>query len=140
MGKISNRLADIARNAGDLSPIAEPLRQILWEGNRERALRGEDAQGQAFAPLSPATLKNRKGDGPALAPRRGASRIVTGFVVHVIAGVGRLSFTGSWPGLDWVRYHADGGRRLPRRDPFGFTNATLEKARALLRQHVMKSR
>lgn len=138
MGKIAERLADIARRGGDLSPLAEPIRRVLWEGNKERALAGEDAQGNRFAPLSPATIARRKGNGPPLAPRGASSRIVTGYVVSVLAGIGRLSFTGSWPELDWVQYHADGTKRMPRRDPFGFRQRDLDRVREMVREYVMR--
>lgn len=138
MGKITEHLADIARRGGDLSPLGEPVRRVLWEGNRERALAGEDAQGRRYDSLSPATLKRRKGSGPPLAPRGAASRIVTGYVVSVIAAMSRLTFTGSWPGLDWVQYHADGTKRMPRRDPFGFRQRDLDKVRTMVREYIMK--
>lgn len=138
MGKISERLADIARRGGDLSPLGEPVRRVLWEGNRERALAGENAQGVRFAPLAASTLKHRKGTGPPGAPRGASSRVVTGYVVSVIAAVGRLSFTGSWPGLDWIKYHATGTKRMPQRDPFGFRQRDLDKVRQMLREYVMR--
>src|SRR4051812_17458551 len=101
MGAITERLADIARRAGDLSPLGEPVRRALWEGNKERALAGETAQGAKFAAVKASTQKTRGGSGPPLAPRGAASRIVTGYVVSVVAAVGRLTFTGSWPDLPW---------------------------------------
>ena len=138
MGKLLERLSDIARRAGDLTPLREPIRRILWEGNRDRALAGTDAEGRAFAPLAASTLKHRDGSGPPQAPHGAGSRVVTDYVVDVQAGPGRLSFTGSWPGLAWMIYHIRGTRRMPRRDPLGFTRSTLDRARTLLREHVMK--
>lgn len=135
---ITKRIADLARNAADLSPLRDPVRTILVQGNRERALAGTDAQGRRFAPLASSTLKRRKGSGPPLAPRREASRVVTGYSVNVQAGPGRLTFAASWPGQPWMEYHARGGGRLPRRDSYGFRQQELEKVKDLLRQHIMK--
>lgn len=138
MGAIAERLSEIARRCGDLSPLREPVRRLLWEGNRERALAGVDAQGRRYDVLAASTLEHRDGSGPPLAPRGPQSRIVTGYVVDVRAGVGRLSITGSWPELPWVEYHHTGGKRLPRRDPFGWREKDLEACRMLLGEHVLK--
>jgi hypothetical protein len=132
------QLSELARRCGNLSPLAAPVRQVLVDGNRERALAGTDAQGRAFAPVKASTRKTRGGPGPPLAPRGASSRIVTGYVVAVLAGVGRLTFTGSWPGLPWVEYHRTGTKRMPRRDPFGFRRRDLNRVADMLRKHVFR--
>lgn len=141
MGIIRERLADIARRCGDLSPLAEPVRQVLIEDNRERALAGVDADGNPFAPLAPSTVKQRQRmglSGPPQAAHGPQSRVITGYVVDVQAGPGRLSFLGSWPALDWIRYHITGTSRMPQRNPMGFRRAALDRIRGMLRNHVMK--
>lgn len=138
--KIRERIADLAKRSGDLTPLREPVRKILWEGNRSRALRGVDWQGQPFAPLAASTLARRDGDGPPLAPHRAASRIVTGYVVNVIAGSGKLSFTGAWPGVDFVEYFVTGTKWMPKRDPLGFDDASLGRVHDLLKNYVRTGR
>jgi hypothetical protein len=137
---LTERLSDIARRCGDLSPIKEPVRKILVEGNKARALAGVNAQGQAFAPLAASTLRYRRGTGPPLAPRGTQSRVVTQYVVNVTAGVGRLSFTGAWPSVHFMEFHATGTRYMPRRDPYGFRQVDLDKIRPMLSDYVLQRR
>jgi len=142
MGKISDRLSDIARNAGDLTPLREPVRNALKDGNRADRLAGLDWEGRPFKDLAPSTLERRRKqglNGPPLAAHGPTARIITKFFVDVRAGVGRLTFTGSWP-MDWVRFHVTGSRRLPRRDPMGFRAPTLDRARALLLEHIANNK
>jgi hypothetical protein len=139
----AERLADLARKCGDLTPLREPVRQVLIQGNRARAVAGTDVEGipyEDYAPLAPSTLRRRRGDGPPLAPRYANSRIVTAYEVDVQVGTGRLSFIGGWPALPWMEYHHTGTARMPRRDPYGFTVKTLEEVRTLLREHYRKNR
>jgi len=137
MGLISERIADIARRCGDLSPIQGDVRAILVEDNRQRALQGVDAQGGRFASLAPSTIRSRQGAGPPLAPRFGQSREITGYVVQVTAGPGRLTFVASWPGSPWMEYHHTGTRRMPRRDPYGFRSSAIDRIRPLMADYVM---
>lgn len=130
------RIADMARNAGDLTPLREPVRKVLWEANKARALAGVDADGNRYKALAASTIERRQGNGPPLAPRGPQSRIVTGFVVSVSAGPGRLTFTGSWPELDWIEYHVNGTKRMPRRNPLGFRLDELEGIRRMLAEHI----
>jgi hypothetical protein len=139
-GKITERLQDIARRCGDLSPLREPIRKILIEGNRQRALAGVDAQGRPFAPLAASTLRYRSGKGPPLAPRFAGSREITGYVLDVQAGVGRLSFAASWPGQPWMEYHATGTRYMPKRSPYGFRQVDLDKIRPMMSDYILKRR
>jgi hypothetical protein len=136
----TERLADLARKCGDLTLLREPVRQVLIQGNRARAVAGTDAQGRTFAPLAATTLKRRRGPGPPLAPRGAQSRAVTAYEVDVTAGTGRLSFIGGWPSLTWMEYHHTGTARMPRRDPYGFTAKTLEEVRTLLREHYQNKK
>jgi hypothetical protein len=138
MGRISERLADVARRCGDLTPLADPVRRLFWEGNRAARLAGVDAEGRPFAPLAQSTLKRRKGHGPPLAPEGEASKIITGYVVQVTAGPGRLTFAGSWPDLDWIQYAADGTRHMPARDPLGFRRQDIDQVRDWMRGYILR--
>ena len=137
MGKLAERCADIARRCGDLSPLRAPLRQRLWEGNRAAVLAGTTPTGQAVAPLKPSTLKHRKGNGPPRAPQGAGSRVVTGYVESVVAGPGRLSFTGSWPAFPQIEYLDRGTNHMQARPTFGFRPVDLEATRADLRRHII---
>lgn len=136
MGKLSERCADLARRCGDLSPLQEPIRQRLWEGNRAAVLAGKTPTGAAVAPLKASTLKRRKGNGPPRAPMGAASRVVAGCVVAVTAGVGRLGFTQSWPGFPEIEYLDSGTKRMAARPTLGFRPEDLDWVRAKLREHI----
>jgi hypothetical protein len=143
---ITERLSDIARRCGDLSPLREPVRRILIEGNKVRALAGVDAQGRPFAPLAASTLRGSRihggpvlrRQGPPLAPHYAGSREVTGYTLDIQAGVGRLSFAASWPGQPWMIYHHTGTPRMPRRDPYGFRQQDLDLIRPMMSQYILK--
>jgi hypothetical protein len=138
MGAVQERISEIARRCGDLTPLKVPVRKVFVDGNRARALAGTDVNGQRFKELKPATLRNRPGDGPPQAPRRAESRIVTEYHVDVQAGLGRLTFAASWPEIwHWLTYHVTGTRYMKRRDPTGFRAADLDRTRGMLREHVM---
>lgn len=137
MGIIRERLTELAKRCGDLTPIQNDVRQILVNGNRERALAGTNAQGVPFASLAPSTLKHRRGKGPPQAPRGAGSQIVTGYVVQVTAGPGELRIIASWPDLPWIPYHVDGTPHMPARNPMGYRQQDLEKIRALMNGYVM---
>ena len=137
-GATRGRIAELARKAGDLTPLREPVREILVRGNRERALAGTDVQGRRFAPLAPSTLRRRVGTGPPLAPRYQSSRVVTEYEVDIRAGEGQLSFIAGWPGVSWMEHHHTGTPRMPRRDPYGFRQRDLDAVRALLKAHMRR--
>lgn len=129
--KLSQRLSERARRCEDLSPLAAPVRDLVSQDNREAIMAGQDCDGHRVADLSPWTIATRKGTGPPRAPRGTSSRMVADLVVSVLSGVGRLSYTKSWP-MDWVRFHMDGTRKMPRRDPSGVRPA----ARAAIHERL----
>jgi len=111
MGLLLERTQEIARRCGDLSPPAEPVRERLWDANRDVILAGvSPGTTRPVAALAPSTLKRRKGGGPPRAPRGVASRIVSGCVVSVTAGPGRLCYMKSWRGGE----HAGAQRHDPQ--------------------------
>jgi hypothetical protein len=131
MGKLLQRNQDIARRCGDLSPLAEPVRARLVQGNREAILAGLSPDGRPVAPLKPATLKRRKGSGPPRAPEGASAKVIIDYVVTVAAGPAALRFTGTWPGFPVVEY-------LDRTRPtLGFRAADLEWIRTQLRKHII---
>jgi hypothetical protein len=136
---ITDRLDDIIKNADDLSPLAEPIRQRLWEGNRAAILAGESPDGSTVAPLKPATMKHRGGAGPPRAPHGSSSRVVRDYVVMASVCVGRITFTGSWPNFGPIVEAFDQGTgRMPARPTMGFRQVDLQWCRDQLRDHVMK--
>lgn len=138
MPLLANRISELARRCGDLSPIAGDVRAILTEGNKRRALAGIDFMGRPYAPLAPSTWASRKGSGPPLAPRSAQSRVVTDYTVQVTADPGRLTFAASWPDVPFMEYHIHGTRRMPRRDPLGFADTELYQVRHLMAGYVMR--
>src|SRR5581483_7799637 len=138
MGIIRERLADLARRCGDLSPVREPVRQLLWNGNRENKLRGLAPDGRRYPLVADSTQERRPRPGRIPFITDGdRSTIITGFVVDVNAGPGRLTFVGGWPGLDWPEYHVNAYGPRPARDPYGWRRVDLEDCRELMREHVV---
>ncbi len=142
MGAITDRLDTIARSAADLSPLAEPVRARLWEGNRAAILAGQSPDGSAVAPVKPSTMKRRGGSGPPRAPHGSSSRSVARYVVDVVRSVaGVLTFRGHWPGFEReIQSLNDGSKRMAPRPTFGFRAVDLEWCRAKLREHVLRQR
>lgn len=106
----------------DLTPLAESVREAMIEDNRDGLLAGTDAAGAAFVPVAESTIKRgRGGEGPPLVPRDASSRMIAAYDVRIRATIDSILLVGSWPGLDWVRYHSSGAARshLPRRDAVG---------------------
>lgn len=138
--KTFERLRNITRRVEDLAPLAGPVRKILREANRDRALRGVDFTGARYEPLAKSTLadRRRKGfpPGPPLARHGLQSRVIQGCEIAAIPGKGRLSISKSWPGVPWMEYHILGTPRMPRRDPLGFSTGELAQVRALLHKHI----
>jgi hypothetical protein len=136
MGAIVERLQEIARRCGDLTPLAEPVRQLIVEDNRDAILNRQDCRGNTVASLAASTLRTRDGSGPERAPNYSRSRIIRGLVVWVRAGVGQLSFTKSWPDAPWVEHHVTGTPKMPARDPSGVRPGAMDEIRAMLKGHV----
>lgn len=140
MGKLAERCSDIARRCGDLSPLREPVRARLWEGNKAAILAGQTPQGAEVAALAASTQKRRKGGGPPRAPRGAASRVVAGYVVTVSAGPGQLSFTGTWPDFDAIGYLDGGTKFMPARPTLGFRPVDLDWIREQLGSYVIRGK
>ncbi|MDE2506811.1 MAG: hypothetical protein KGM43_06345 [Planctomycetota bacterium] len=135
------RVSELAKRCGDLSPIADPVRRVLFDGNRASRLAGVDFAGRKLAPLAPSTLRKPRSNPTPLIPRGESSRMIAGYVVHVDAGPGRLRFLGSWPSLGvLINYFATGTRFMPRRDPLGFREVDLAEIRTLMRDYVAKGK
>lgn len=119
------RLAEVLGRLGDLSPIAGPAERLAWAANRDRLLQGLDPRGDAFAPLRPSTLADRRRrgcpPGPPLLRHGEASRAIAGCAVDAFPGPGRLAVSKSWPGFPAMRYHISGTPTMPARDPSGFS-------------------
>jgi hypothetical protein len=137
MPTILERTKLILARIQDLSAVRPQVEQIFVAGKREQLERGVDCHGSPFAPLAESTLKSRGGTGPPLAPRRAASRIESGYVATATVSPTRIKVSAGWPGLDWVRHHVTGGRRLPRRDPSGFREQDKQKAAVAVREFLM---
>jgi hypothetical protein len=50
--KTLDRLKRNERRAADISPIAPKVRTMLWQANRDRALKGVDFTGKPYARLA----------------------------------------------------------------------------------------
>lgn len=100
--------------------INEQIRAIFINGKRQQLIHGTDRMGIPFQPLAASTMKHHEGSSTPLVPMGEMSQVVQRYEVTVTAEPTRLVVRGSWPGLDWIKYHIAGGRHLPRRDPSGF--------------------
>jgi hypothetical protein len=133
-----NRL--IAERIDRPAPMAERLRVLFVEGKRAQLLAGHDAQGTPFAPLAASTLRYRKGFGPPLVPNEGASKLIAGYVVTITTEPAQIRVEAGWPGLDWVRYHQSGTRRMPQRDPGGFRAPDVAEALRLWKEDIFRGK
>jgi hypothetical protein len=131
-----NRL--ILARVQNLGPVKQLVERIFVAGKREQLERGVDSLGRSFAPLAASTVKTRGGTGPPLAPRRAASRIEARYEAHATVEATKVKVSAGWPGLDWVRYHVTGTRRMPRRDPSGFREQDKQQAAVTVREFLMK--
>jgi hypothetical protein len=139
-GSIMNWLRQALDRSRNLQPLVEPARKILWNANRDRALRGVDYQGRPYAPLKESTLKDRarKGypPGPPLVRQGENARVIQGCVVNVNVRDGQLRFMKSW--VDpWMEAHINGTATMPRRDPAGWGEEELLELRAMMPRHVL---
>ncbi len=132
MGVLTERLRRIEEQAGNLAPLAERARQVLFDGNKAIILDGETPAGKPVAPLKASTLRRRKGTGPPRAPRGAASRIISGYVVAASSAPGELTLTGGWPNFPQAAY-LDAKRPLT-----GFRRVDLETTMNQLTEHVFK--
>ena len=139
MGRIVDRLNQIARNARDLRPMAEPVRQVIWKDNADAIMQSQDGNARQVAGLKPTTLKERKGSGPARAPHGRASRMIAGLVVIFRTTAGQLEFSKSWP-FDWVKYYFAGTKKMPARDPTNVRPEAKGRILELFKTHVLRNR
>jgi hypothetical protein len=126
----------------DLTPLVEPLKQIMIDDNRDGLLASTDSYGDRMTELSPNTWLTRKGSGPPLAPDYGSSPIITDYRVDPEdMGPLHVRLVGTWPSLHWVHFHVTGfrvrdkdGHWIPvvSRDPTGIRPASLPKIEAAL--------
>jgi len=137
-GLLRERVADMAKRCGDLTPLAEPVRQRLIEGNREAILQGVSPDGNRVAPLKRSTIKRREGrSGPPRAPGFSNSRVITMYEVKVIAGPQKLTFTGGWPDFEPILGWLDKGtRKMVARPTMGFRQADLDWVRGEMKAYV----
>lgn len=139
MGTLLERNEAIARRVDSLRPAADRIGEVLRRGKAEQLLAGVDAAGRGYAPASPATLR-RRGPGQVLVPDGEASRLIRDYTVTAEVQPGRIRVSAGWPGLDWVRYHRTGTRRMPARDPGGFRESDLAECREILQRYVIDGR
>lgn len=138
MGKLLDRNRDLLRRAEDLRPLQAAVRQVLVAGKEEQLLAGREADGSRFAPLAASTARRPRANPSPLVPHGNLSRAIAGYRVdfETYTGEPRVIVTAGWPGLDWIRHHRTGTRRMPRRDPGGFRAEDLARVRDILRRYV----
>lgn len=92
----------------DLQPLADRVKGLMIQDNREGLLAGTDADGSQTTDLRPSTLKRRLGDGPARVPHGQASRAISGFQVDILdqRGGGKV-LIGDWPDFPQIGYMRD---------------------------------
>jgi hypothetical protein len=148
MGRIADRLSDIAKRCNDLSPLREPVTRVLVEGNKRDRLAGLDWHGQPLAALKPYTIAHRKSasgpvsnpNAPPLVPGGERSRVIADYRVQVIAGPGELRILGGWPDFPEIEAHILGEGRLPVRDPLGFAEQDIQAVRGMMAPYVMRGK
>jgi hypothetical protein len=130
--QVSAYLADLKYRVVDLRPLAIEIGELIQVDNMAARMLGVDKDNQPFAPLAPATLRDRMGNGPPLAPMEMLSRVVSDLEIsYVDMGIGGVDIVGDWPNMPFLIYHVTGTGRMPARDPVGIRPqgwATIEDA------------
>lgn len=136
MSLLADRYQSLLDRTNRPDPAAESIRSIFVEGKREQLLAGLDARGDAFAPLRPSTLANRrrKPGGP-LVPGGASADLIVRYRVTVDPSPGRLEVSAGWP-YPFVRYLRDGTRKMARRDPTGFRDVDRQQALTKLSEYL----
>lgn len=139
MGAVFERISDIAKRCGDLSPLQEPVRARLWEGNAFNVLAGLTFDNVPVAPLKASTLRRRYENGPPRAPNGSASRAVHFYTITVNAGVGDLRFIAGWPGFPEIEYLHYGNPNMAARPTIGFRPQDLQWIREQMAPYVLNA-
>lgn len=117
------RMLDVMAHP-DFTPLAERVREIMIEDNREGLLRGEDCFGDQMAPVEQSTIdRGRGGDGEPLNPQGAASRAIADYQVEIQQGFDRVLLVGSWPNTPFIHFHVHGTKYMVARDPTGIRPA-----------------
>jgi hypothetical protein len=104
----------------DLAPLAPEVARVLDDENRRARLAGTDIHGSYLIEVVDVIDPRRGGNGPPLAPRYEASRVVANHFVRVVeSGPNRLVVQAGWSGIPFLAAHAAGAGRLPVRDIIG---------------------
>lgn len=135
MASILDRLDALAGRASNLKPLEARVKARHLAGHREMIARGTRPDGRPVAPLAPATLRARVGNGPPRAPRGTASRAFTACVITATGSGTRLAIRKHWPGSRIAEYLDHGTARMPAR-PMGLRPSDIAADRADLRRHV----
>jgi hypothetical protein len=117
---LANQLGGAVLGPIDLAPLVPELARILDDENRRARLEGIDIHGGYLVEVRDPLDPRRGGNGPPLAPRYEASRVIANFFVREIgAGPGELRVQAGWSGIPFLVAHAAGAGRLPVRDIIG---------------------
>lgn len=132
------KLAKFAKGLATLGSLGKEVCTVLVEENKYWALQGDDKDEKPYAPLKAITLKSRDGDGPPLAPKREASRVITNYYANNKTWRGKLNIQAGWKGdVDFLKYHFTGyrsraGNPVPARNPNAIRPQTLAKINTLV--------
>jgi hypothetical protein len=122
-----------------MQSIAPQVEQIFVDGKRRQLERGQDARGVGFTRLAPSTLKQPRQSSTPFLKSGMASSIIVKYTVKVTMEAARLIVTAGWP-MDWVRYHVEGGKHLPRRDVGGFREQDRAEAMRRVREWIFQGK
>jgi len=137
LANLSDRIADIARRCGDLKPATEPVRKILFNGNRENKRKGLAQDGRKYAPLAASTIKRRPRPGNLPFITKGdQSAVIRDYHLDIRAGTGKLTFTASYPGTFWAEYHERPTHNRPARPLLGFRTIDLRDIKEMMGAYV----
>lgn len=143
-GGLLGKLKGILQRSRDLTPLVKPVSTIIFEANRDRALRGVSFDGTAYAALAPSTIRDRVRHGYPVGPplnRRGLmAAVINDLEVGVRPETARLRISKAWPNVKWMEYSITGTRYMPQRNPMGFSTDELSRISSLLPKHVLLGR
>lgn len=119
----------------DLRPLAEDVKGIMVQDNRQMMLAQTDIFGDRVDDVEQSTIKRgRGGDGPPRVPRGEESRMIADYEVDVQETTNGYLLSGEWPNTPFVHFHSTGTKHMVARDPVGISPDGLEKIAAVTQE------
>ena len=138
----NDRLKGLDRNGKPLPDVTYRPKGTVDKKRSNAAKRPKFSARNNFGNLS--SSQYRKLDGPALAPRRKGSRVISNYVTGMEFKNGQWQVRAGWKdildtkGRPFLEFHLKGSGRLPKRDIAGLSRKALKRLRELALKQIRK--